>query len=175
MTATGEEWPIQIIRSAKRIKTVSVELRGGVLIARAPADISDDELGPIIARLQARLRKRTRPAPAGDAALEEMARQLNKLYFDGRLVWQSIRYVENQTKRFGSCTPSQGTIRISRRLAEMPEWVRKYVVMHEIAHLVEANHGPRFWKLVNRYPLTERARGYLMAVGLEEDEAGEAD
>jgi len=37
-------------------------------------------------------------------------------------------------------------------------------------YLEEANHGPNFWALVNRYPLTERARGYLMAIGLEEDE-----
>ena len=40
--------------------------------------------------------------------------------------------------------------------------------MHELAHLIEANHGPRFWKVVNRYPRTERARGYLMAIGLED-------
>ena len=75
----------------------------------------------------------------------------------------------NQNKsRIGSCTPANGAIRLSHRLAAMPAFVRDYVIVHELAHLLEANHGPRFWKLVNRYPKTERARGYLMAVGLEE-------
>jgi predicted metal-dependent hydrolase len=40
-----------------------------------------------------------------------------------------------------------------------------------LAHLLEANHGSRFWNLVNRYPRTERARGYLMALGLEDLES----
>ena len=83
--------------------------------------------------------------------------------------FRSTEYVDNQAKRFGSCAPSRGTIRISRRLTTMPGWVLEYVVMHELAHLEEANHGANFWQLVNQYPLSERARGYLMAVGLEEE------
>ena len=168
MGRQNPKWPVEIIRSDKRKKTVSAELKSGILIVRAPAQMSDGELMPIIEKLQMRLRKKVQRAPKSDAELEQMARRLNKTYFSGGLKWQSIRYVTNQNKRFGSCTPSQGTIRISHRLAEMPDWVLEYVVMHELAHLQEANHGPRFWKLVNRFPLTERARGYLMAVGLEE-------
>ena len=164
-----EAWPVRIIRSQKRKKTVSAELQNGELVVRAPARMSQKELKPIIEKLQKRLEKRTRPIPQTNADLENRAKEMNKQYFNGRLRWQSIRYVTNQTTRFGSCTPSRGTIRISDRLASMPHWVRDYVIMHEMAHLEEANHGRRFWKLVNRYPLTERARGYLMAVGMEED------
>jgi predicted metal-dependent hydrolase len=169
MTQQENQWPIEIIRSARRRKTVSAELKNGVLVVRAPAAMSDEELAPIIQNLQKRLQKRLRPIAQTDDELEKAARRLNRQYFSGKLRWQSICYVKNQNKRFGSCTPSHGTIRISDRLATMPKWVRDYVVMHELAHLQEANHGPRFWKLVNRYPLTERARGYLMAVGLEEE------
>lgn len=161
------DWPVRIIRSAKRRKTVSARLEGDVLVIRAPATMRDEELGPIIDGLRQRVRRRARVVPQSDEALEKRARELNRKYFDGRLKWQSVRYVTNQNSRFGSCTPSNGTIRLSHRLATMPAWVRDYVLVHELAHLVEANHGPRFWQLVNRYPLTERARGYLMAVGLE--------
>ena len=160
-------WPIEVIRSARRRKGVSAELREGTLIVRAPAHLSDEELVPIIAKLQERLARRVRPVAESDAELEHRAQRLNKLYFEGKLRWQSICYVKNQGKRYGSCTSTRGTIRISDRVATLPEWVRDYVVMHEISHLVEANHGARFWQLVNRYPLTERARGYLMALDME--------
>jgi predicted metal-dependent hydrolase len=46
----------------------------------------------------------------------------------------------------------------------MPAWVVDYVLLHELTHLIEPGHGPAFWKLVNRYPKTERARGYLEGV-----------
>ncbi len=169
MGTQNTEWPVEVVRSNKRKKTVSAELKHGVLIVRAPAQMSDAQLTPIIEKLQMRLRKKIQRTPTSDDDLEQLAQQLNKTYFSSGLQWQSIRYVTNQNKRFGSCTPGNGTIRISHRLASMPEWVLTYVVMHELAHLKEANHGSRFWQLVNRYPLTERARGYLMAVGLEED------
>ncbi|MCB8976193.1 MAG: M48 family metallopeptidase [Ardenticatenaceae bacterium] len=170
MATQNSQWPVEIVRSAKRKKTVSAELKNGVLIVRAPARMSDRQLAPIIEKLQQRLQKKATRSPQSDADLEAMAQQLNQAYFANRLRWQSIRYVTNQNSRFGSCTPMLGTIRISHRLASMPEWVLKYVVVHELAHLEEANHGPNFWALVNQYPLTERARGYLMAIDLEEDD-----
>lgn len=170
MATQNSQWPVEIVRSAKRKKTVSAELKNGVLIVRAPARMSDRQLAPIIEKLQQRLQKKAARSPQSDAELEAMAQQLNRTYFANRLKWESIRYVTNQNNRFGSCTPMLGTIRISHRLATMPEWVLKYVVVHELAHLEEANHGPNFWALVNQYPLTERARGYLMAIDLEQDD-----
>ena len=160
------EWDVQIIRSQKRRKTVSGRLIDNQLVIRAPANISDEELAPFIENMKKKIERKH--IPDTDEALEKRAREMNKGYFNGRLKWESIRYVTNQNGRFGSCTPSRGTIRLNHRLAKMPRWVRDYVLIHELAHLEEANHGPRFWKLVNQYHLTERARGYLMAVGLED-------
>lgn len=76
---------------------------------------------------------------------------------------RSIRWVTNQQHRWGSCTPADGSVRLSDRMVRFPPWVVDYVIVHELAHLVEADHGPAFWALVDRYPRTERARGYLMA------------
>jgi hypothetical protein len=124
-------------------------------------------LQPVVDKLLQRWQRRQQKSTLDYAVLERRARELNRQYFGGKLQWQSIRWVSNQNSRHGSCTPSQGTIRISHRLAAMPAFVRDYVLVHELAHLLEPNHGPRFWRLVSQYPRTERARGYLMAAGLE--------
>ncbi|MDJ0756957.1 MAG: M48 family metallopeptidase [Ardenticatenaceae bacterium] len=162
-----DAWPVEIVRSERRRKTVNAKIRNGVLVVQAPAHLSDGDLAPIIKKLQTRLKRKIQPVPQTDDELEKRAQELNKAYFDGALRWQSIRYVTNQNKRYGSCTPANGTIRLSHRLATMPAWVRDYVIVHELAHLLEPNHSANFWELVNRYPLTERARGYLMALDLE--------
>jgi predicted metal-dependent hydrolase len=160
---------VQVIRSPRRRKTVSARMEGDVMVVRAPAHLSQEALDQAIETLKARIQRRQQGQELSDEALERRAQMLNRRFFDGKLRWKRIRWVTNQTKRFGSCTPSQGTIRISHRVAKMPRWVQDYVIVHELAHLIEPNHGPRFWELVNRYPRTERARGYLMAVGLEDE------
>lgn len=162
---------VKIIRSKKRKKTVSARAEDGYFVVRAPARMSEAELQPIIENLKKRWEKRQAKTALDDQALQDRAQELNRQYFAGKLTWKSIKWVTNQNSRFGSCTPTNGTIRISHRLAKMPVFVRDYVIIHELAHLLEPNHGPKFWALVNRYPKTERARGYLMAVGLEQLEA----
>jgi predicted metal-dependent hydrolase len=114
-------------------------------------------------RMRERIERQVRRHLPSDRALAERARALNRRYFGGRLRWNSIAYAE-QDSRWGSCAFATGMIRISRRAARLPEWVRDYLLVHELAHLEHADHGPAFWELVNRYQLTERARGYLMAI-----------
>ena len=43
----------------------------------------------------------------------------------------------------------------------MPGWVVDYVLVHELAHLLESGHTPQFWAWVDRYPRAEKAKGYL--------------
>lgn len=145
-------------------------MNGDVLILQVPAGLTPEQERDWAEKLGARiLAKRRKHELNSDGELAERAQQLNDQFFEGRLRFVSVEYVTNQNGRFGSCTPSRGTIRISDRLAKMPAWVRDAVLVHELAHLESPDHSARFWALANRYPLMERARGYLMAVGLDDD------
>ena len=165
---------VEVVRSTRRRRTISARLDGNRLIVQVPAGLSAAEERAWAEKLGSRIlaTKRRRELNRDDD-LAARAQQLNEQYFDGKLTFADVRYVTNQQHRFGSCTPSQGTIRIADRVAKLPPWVRDAVLVHELSHLIEANHSRRFWKLANRYPLMERARGYLMALGLDDDESGE--
>ena len=63
----------------------------------------------------------------------------------------------------GQLHPRGREFRLSSALASYPDWVIDYVIVHELAHLRQPDHTPAFWALVDRYPRSERARGYLMA------------
>jgi predicted metal-dependent hydrolase len=74
--------------------------------------------------------------------------------------------VADPKSRWGSCTPSRGTIRYSWRLIMAPSWVLDYVAAHEVAHLVHADHSPRFWAVVKGLLGDEKAgRRWLRAHG----------
>ncbi|NLS76592.1 MAG: M48 family metallopeptidase [Chloroflexi bacterium] len=158
---------VKIIRSKRRKKTVQGSLQDGVLVVRAPERATQAELDRAVGALKARMERRLLTQAPSDELLERRARELNREHFGGALRWSSVRWVTNQHTQLGSCTSLDGTIRLSHRLAQMPPFVRDYVLMHELAHLLEPNHGSRFWELVNRFPRAERARGYLMAIGSE--------
>lgn len=129
-----------------------------------PAGLSTTDEEQWVRRMLDRLAaKEQRRRPSDDDLLERAA-ELSARYLDGKALPTSVRWVENQLHRWGSCTPDHGTIRLSVRLRGMPAWVVDYVILHELAHLIEPGHGPAFWMLVNRYAKTERARGYLEGV-----------
>ena len=149
-------------RSARRKKTIPARMVDGAMVVMAPATISDEELDEHISRFRAKMEMKI--APKDNVHLQKRADYLNRRYFDGALSWKSISYSYRQMKRRGSCTPADGTIRISSRMKNVPQWVEDYIIVHELAHLVEPNHGKRFKNLVHKYPLSERATGYLMAL-----------
>ena len=166
---------IEVIRSRRRRKTIQARKRQGRIEILAPAHMTDQQLQPHIDSLVARIGRKEKADRLSDSDLERRARHFNREFFGGRLRWESIRWVTTQNRSYGSCTSMRGTIRISDQLASIPTFVQDYVIIHELAHLLEPNHGPKFWALVNQYDLTERARGFLMGAGFQSDENDDLD
>jgi predicted metal-dependent hydrolase len=149
---------VEVIRSRNRRKTVEARVVDGRLVVRVPARMSVVDERRWVQEMTRRFTAR-RDGPPVD--LERRAATLANRF--DLPTPSSIRWVDNQRQRWGSCTTGTGEIRISDRLAAWPDWVLDYVVVHELAHLVVPNHGPKFHALVDRYPRAERARGYLIA------------
>ncbi len=75
--------------------------------------------------------------------------------------------IRDQATRWGSCSTS-GTLSFSWRLIFAPPFVLDYVAAHEVAHLREMNHGPRFWRLVkDAMPAMQKARIWLKTHGTD--------
>jgi predicted metal-dependent hydrolase len=131
-----------------------------------PGRFTREQEAEWVAKMVARL-DTGRPATrrrGTDAGLTTRARQLSAQYLQGRAEPASVRWVPTMRTRWASCTPSEGTIRLSQALRDMPGWVQDYVLLHELAHLIEPGHDAKFWALLAQYPRTERARGYLDGV-----------
>ncbi len=157
---------IEVRRSARRRRTVQARREGHRTIVMIPAAMSEEEaehaVRDLVAKLDARVARRG--GPQGDVELERRAVELADRYLGGAAYPSSVRWVSNQNKRWGSCSTQDGRIRLSDRLKPMPGYVIDYVLVHELAHLLHADHGPDFQLLLNRYEKKERAEGYLEAV-----------
>lgn len=149
---------VHVIRSDRRKKTVQAHVTDGVLQVLIPATMTADEEAHWVEHMRRKVARRA------DAARLDLAKRARDLALRYELPHPaSIRWSSRQRSRWGSCTPSAGTIRISDRLAAFPPWVIDYVIVHELAHLMEPHHNTAFWEVVNRYPLAERAQGFLLA------------
>ena len=158
----GEAPQVEVRRSKRRRRTVSAYRDGDTIVVLVPASLSRADEAAWVETMVARVQKSERRAAPSDADLMERARSLTDRYLGGLAAPSSVRWVENQKQRWGSCTPGDRTIRLSVRLQGMPGWVIDYVIVHELAHLLEPGHDARFWAWVDRYPRSERARGYLL-------------
>jgi len=169
---TADGAPVEVRRSARRRRTVAAFWENGTAVVAIPAHFSGAQEREWVHRMLEKLRVQgTRgPKAAGkrragsDAELAARATELSARYLGGRAVPASVRWVTNQNSRWGSATPSEGTIRLSNKLQPMPQWVIDYVLLHELAHLLVAAHNAAFWRLLAAYPETERAKAFLEGV-----------
>lgn len=161
---------IKVKRSLKRRKTIGAELINNIMYVHAPYNVPDEKLNEIINSFKQKfVRSMLKKKLNEEKPLKEIAEILCKKYFGNQLNLSSIsiEYVTNQNHKFGCCNYHNRAIRISHQIAQMPYWVRDYVIIHELAHLIVPNHSKLFWDAVSKYKLSERAKGYLIAKGIE--------
>ena len=155
---------VHVVRSARRRRTISAYRSGSRIIVQVPARLTRAEEAQWVDRMVRRVLAGERRLLRSDDELMARAAELSARFLGGRAEPAAVRWVDNQGQRWGSCTPVDRTIRLSRRLVGMPDYVVDYVLLHELAHLLEPGHGPAFWQLLDGYDKLERAKGFLEGV-----------
>ena len=159
--------PVEVRRSSRRRRTVTAFRDQGTIVVLIPQRMSKADEQTFVADMVAKVlaREARQAGPQTDTELHARAVRLAATYLAPDLGHSpepaSVVWVTNQQHRWGSCTPSTKTIRLTHRLQTMPAWVVDYVLVHELVHLVEPSHSARFWQLVGHYPYADRARGWL--------------
>lgn len=166
---------VEVRRSPRRRRTVSAYREGSRTIVLLPARMTKAEEAQWVTTMLERLEAQERRSTPSDEQLWDRAQRLSARHLQGRARPRSVRWVTNQRSRWGSCTVQDASIRLSHRLQGMPDWVIDYVLLHELAHLIEPSHGPRFWALLEGCPDVERARGFLDGWSLALQQAGVSD
>ncbi len=160
---------VEVRASSKRKKTGTAHWSGSRIVVQIPARLKGRERVRFVDELVERLLSQRPQNAAGDASLEERARVLAELYLDG-VEAASVRWVANQRRRWASCSPASREIRVSSRLRQCPEWVIDAVLVHELAHLLEADHSAAFYELANRHPRQGECalflEGFALGLGL---------
>jgi predicted metal-dependent hydrolase len=153
--------PVEIRTSKRRRKTIAAHWEGDTVVVVVPQRLSRADRQTYADDLVAKLvasRARTRPT---DEALLARATALSARYLDGKAVPAAVTWSSRQGSRWGSCSAGDATIRLSDRLKGLPGWVIDAVLVHELAHLLRADHGPEFNALVDRYPRTADSALFL--------------
>lgn len=151
--------------SSRRRKTASAFWEHGKVVVVIPTHVPSADRPELVEWLVARVLRKRPGAAAGDDALAARAAALADRYVDG-VRPASIRWVTNQGKRWGSCTAQTGEIRLSHRLRTVPGWVLDATIVHELAHLVHADHSADFHAVADRYPRQRDALVFLEGYSL---------
>ncbi|MFC0581359.1 SprT-like domain-containing protein [Micrococcoides hystricis] len=155
---------VKVVRSARRRKTISANWEDGLIRLQIPATLSKDEELRWAERMVTKLHRRSGATDFGQEQLENLAAELNERYFDGAATPSEVVFSSRQNTLWGSCSRRSRKIRLNQDLARMPQWVLEGVLVHELAHLLEPNHGPRFKALEARYERIKEVHAFLAGV-----------
>ncbi len=155
------EGEIIVIRSTRRKKNISAYRQGGRIVISIPARMSKADERAMVPEMVAKIRAQEaaatmseeRLASRVDELLRELAPEISLR--PSSINWRGMR------ERWGSCTGTDRSIRISDRLKGAPDYVLDYVLFHEAIHLQFYDHGAEFKALLSRFPLEAQAEAYL--------------
>ena len=155
------EGEIIVIRSPRRKKNISAYRQGGRIVVSIPARMSKADERAMVPEMVAKIRAQEAAATISqerlssrvDELLTEFAPEISLR--PSSITWKGMR------ERWGSCTSTDRTIRISDRLKGAPNYVLDYVLFHEAIHLQFFDHGAEFKALLSRFPLEAQAEAYL--------------
>jgi hypothetical protein len=157
---------VEVRISKRRKKTSEAKWVGGRIVVSVPAHLDRASRQKTVDWLVERLLTRHRlQSCLGDDELLARAIELSDRYLVGARP-ASVRWVTNQSARWGSCSYYSGEIRVSHRLRLVPGWVLDSVLVHEVAHLTHPDHSPAFHRLAGAYPRHKEAGVFLAGYGL---------
>ena len=166
MAAVPNTFDVEIIRSARRTRTAAGRIVDGRIQVRVPANLLPHEEAQLVDDIVAKINRKTTTTARTDADLTRRAQVLNRTVLDGQATIGRVRWVTNQSQRWGSCSPATGDIRISHRLRNVPDYVLDSVLVHELTHtFIHDGHSTDFWSWADKAPDAERAKGFLEAWG----------
>jgi predicted metal-dependent hydrolase len=155
----------QIIRTAKRKRNLVAFRNNGIIEIHAPLRLSLREIEAMVPEMIRRVSDQEIARAKGNDFLEKMAAKIieNHLPQLAALVKEQPISIAWRTmnERWGSCTWKEHRIRISHRLCLAPDYVIASVLFHELAHLIEHDHGPRFRELLKLDPNLEKCESFL--------------
>lgn len=131
----GEEVTVQVVDTLKR---PSVSLKGHVLTLNVPPESSREEMDGVL-----------------DKWLKREVNQATRSFIDKWETRMNVRVdrfsIRKMTTRWGSCTPKTRSIRFNSELGRHAPECLEYVVVHELAHLIERSHNARFKAILDRF------------------------
>ena len=165
-SATEAPPEVEVRISKRRKKTSEAKWVAGRIVVSVPAHLNAESRQKTVDWLVERLLTRHQlQSGLTDDDLLARAIELSDRYLVGAHP-VSVRWVTNQTARWGSCSYYSGHIRLSHRLRVVPEWVLDSVLVHEVAHLTHADHSAAFHTLAGAYPRHKEAGIFLAGYGL---------
>ena len=151
----------RVIRKERRKRSISAFRAAGVIEIHIPARLSKRQELELIPEMIEMVLKREAKARKGDDQLLKIALEILEKFLPDfyerptSITWRSMN------ERWGSCTTVDGTIRISERLINAPEYVLNYIIFHELIHLRVHAHDENFYEYLQRYTDQEKAEAFL--------------